>query len=49
MQACLAAPVAALSVMGEAAHGRVTTRHNVDVEAAKLAKLFALSAGGAAC
>lgn len=49
MQACLAAPLETLSAMGEAAHQRVTARHNVDVEAAKLARLFAGSAGGKSC
>jgi colanic acid/amylovoran biosynthesis glycosyltransferase len=40
MQACLDAPAHQLAGMGEAAHSRVRERHNVDIEAAKLAKLF---------
>jgi colanic acid/amylovoran biosynthesis glycosyltransferase len=41
MQACLDAQVHDLALMGEAAHNHVIARHSVDVEAAKLAKLFA--------
>ena len=41
---CLAAPIDVLVRMGEAAHARVLARHDVDVEAAKLAGLFAASA-----
>jgi colanic acid/amylovoran biosynthesis glycosyltransferase len=49
MQACLEAPVETLARMGAAAHERVRERHNVDMEAAKLAKLFQCSveSGGA--
>jgi colanic acid/amylovoran biosynthesis glycosyltransferase len=48
MQACLDAPVDMLGRLGEAAHKRVRERHNVDREAAKLAKLFqyAVESGG---
>jgi glycosyltransferase involved in cell wall biosynthesis len=49
MQDCLATPVASLSAMGNAAYERVTSRHNVDTEAKKLARLFAISAGTAKC
>ncbi len=41
MRACLDAPVEMLSRMGEAGHQRALERHNVDTEAAKLARLFA--------
>lgn len=41
MRACLDAPVELLSRMGEGGHQRALERHNVDTEAAKLAKLFA--------
>lgn len=41
MRACLDAPVEMLSRMGEVGHQRALERHNVDIEAAKLAKLFA--------
>ncbi len=40
MQACLDSPPAMLARMGEAARNVVLARHNVDVEAAKLAALF---------
>jgi glycosyltransferase involved in cell wall biosynthesis len=40
MQACLDVPAGQLACMGEAAHKRVFDRHNVDIEAGKLAKLF---------
>ncbi|MCE9657611.1 MAG: glycosyltransferase [Burkholderiales bacterium] len=43
MAACLAAPTETLERMGEAAHARVLARHDVDIEAAKLAKLFRAS------
>ncbi len=43
MSACLAAPFETLERMGEAAHARVLARHDVDIEAAKLAKLFRAS------
>jgi glycosyltransferase involved in cell wall biosynthesis len=48
MQACLDAPADVLTRMGEAAHKRVLARHNVDTEAAELAKLFqgAIERGG---
>ena len=42
MQVCLDAPTDMLTRMGEAARTRVLARHNVDTEAAKLAKLFRL-------
>jgi colanic acid/amylovoran biosynthesis glycosyltransferase len=37
---CLAMPVEALQKMGDAGFERVTRRHNVDLEASKLAALF---------
>jgi colanic acid/amylovoran biosynthesis glycosyltransferase len=40
IQACLEAPVKELAAMGSAARNRVMDRHDVDVESAKLAKLF---------
>jgi len=40
MQACLDAPPGEIEAMGAAAHARVKARHDVDVEADKLAKLF---------
>jgi hypothetical protein len=40
MQDCLDAPVEKLVRMGEAAQERVRLRHSVDIEAAKLVKLF---------
>ena len=40
MQACLDAPADTLAGMGLAAHARALARHDVDTEAAKLAKLF---------
>jgi glycosyltransferase involved in cell wall biosynthesis len=40
MQACLQASVPRLIAMGEAARRRVLARHDVDVEAARLADLF---------
>jgi colanic acid/amylovoran biosynthesis glycosyltransferase len=43
---CLATPVEQLQKMGNAGFERVTSRHNVDLEASKLATLF--RAGGAA-
>jgi colanic acid/amylovoran biosynthesis glycosyltransferase len=43
---CLAMPVAALQKMGDSGYERVTRRHNVDLEASKLAALF--HAAGAA-
>jgi colanic acid/amylovoran biosynthesis glycosyltransferase len=46
MQACLDEPVDTLVRMGEAAHERVLARHDVDTEAAKLAKLFEAAVGG---
>ena len=45
---CLAAPADALARMGEAARDRVLARHDVDIEAAKLAGLFAASAAARA-
>jgi colanic acid/amylovoran biosynthesis glycosyltransferase len=40
MQECLERPVADIRRMGEAACARVSERHSIDVEAAKLAALF---------
>lgn len=40
METCLNMPVDVLRRMGEAAHARVLTRHNVDTQAAKLIELF---------
>jgi glycosyltransferase involved in cell wall biosynthesis len=40
IRACLDAPTDMLMRMGEAAHERVLARHDIDVEAAGLAKLF---------
>jgi colanic acid/amylovoran biosynthesis glycosyltransferase len=40
MQECLDAPLDMLARLGRAAHTRVVARHNVDIEAAKLASLF---------
>jgi glycosyltransferase involved in cell wall biosynthesis len=40
MQVCLDTPVNTLNLMGEAARKRVITNHNIDTEAAALAKLF---------
>jgi colanic acid/amylovoran biosynthesis glycosyltransferase len=40
MKACLDSPADKLAQMGEAARRRVLSRHDVDMEAAKLAKLF---------
>jgi len=45
---CLGLDAAALEHMGAQARQRALSRHDVDVEAAKLARLFALSAGGVA-
>lgn len=47
MQACLDSPPATLACMGEAARNVVLARHNVDVEAAKLAALFRRTAEAA--
>lgn len=47
MQACLDAPADTLARMGEAAHTRVLARHDVDTEAARLAKLFRGATEGA--
>jgi colanic acid/amylovoran biosynthesis glycosyltransferase len=40
LAACLAAPLAQLQRLGEAAHHRVVSRHSIEVETAKLAQLF---------
>jgi colanic acid/amylovoran biosynthesis glycosyltransferase len=40
LEEMLATPPAALEAMGQAAHARVLERHAIDVEAAKLARLF---------
>jgi colanic acid/amylovoran biosynthesis glycosyltransferase len=45
LEAFLAAPLQQLDAMGEAGHQRVLERHSVDIEAAKLARLFQASAG----
>lgn len=44
MQTCLAASAEQLERMGQAAHARAVERHSIGVEAAKLARLFALHA-----
>lgn len=49
MQACLDAPADILVRMGESAYRRVLARHDVDREAAKLAKLFQDAAGEERC
>lgn len=41
IESCLRADAPAISAMGEAARARVLARHDIDVEAAKLEKLFA--------
>ena len=46
--ACLAADGETLARMGSAGRERVLARHDVDVEAGKLARLFAAPTGGAA-
>ena len=46
MQACLEAPGELLTRMGKAAQERVRARHNVDLQAAQLAKLFRAAATG---
>jgi colanic acid/amylovoran biosynthesis glycosyltransferase len=48
MMECLAAPIEALTRLGEAARERVLSRHDIDTEAAKLAALFAASAAARA-
>lgn len=40
MEDCVSKPVGALREMGEAAHLRVLERHSIDIEAAKLARMF---------
>jgi colanic acid/amylovoran biosynthesis glycosyltransferase len=45
MAACLSATPEVLSTMASAAYERVIARHNIDVEAAKLAELFRQTAG----
>ena len=40
MLACLATTPPELARLGQAAHGRVLERHDIDTEAAKLARLF---------
>ena len=44
MQAFLALPLAAVEEMGDAAHARALERHSIDIEAGKLAQLFASAA-----
>jgi glycosyltransferase involved in cell wall biosynthesis len=46
LEEMLATPAAALEAMGQAAHARVLERHAIDIEAAKLARLFGASAQG---
>ncbi|WP_426112970.1 glycosyltransferase family 4 protein [Massilia sp. PWRC2] len=46
LEALLATPSASLEAMGQAAHVRVLERHAIDVEAAKLARLFTASVRG---
>jgi colanic acid/amylovoran biosynthesis glycosyltransferase len=46
MQACLETPVETLTRMGEVANRRMRERHNVDMEAAKLAELFQCAVDG---
>ena len=46
MQACLGTPAATLARMGVAAHQRVLGRHNVDTQAAELARLFQTAVEG---
>ena len=48
MQACLAAPESALAAMGEAASQRARARHDIDIEAGKLAAIFDSYSGSAA-
>jgi glycosyltransferase involved in cell wall biosynthesis len=48
MMECLGLDAAALERMGNQARQSALSRHDVDIEAAKLARLFALSAGGVA-
>jgi colanic acid/amylovoran biosynthesis glycosyltransferase len=43
MRACVAAPVEELTRMGEAGRARILMRHDVDVEAEKLVRLFQTS------
>jgi glycosyltransferase involved in cell wall biosynthesis len=47
LQEFLVTPLPELAAMGEAGHQRVLERHSVDIEAAKLARLFHSSADGA--
>ena len=47
MQACLDAPIDRLSRMGKAAYEHVLSRHNADIQAATLAKLFSVVIEGA--
>jgi hypothetical protein len=44
MRACLNTPENELARMGDSAHERALTRHDIDREAAKLRALFAASA-----
>lgn len=48
IELCLATPSARWNAMGEAARARVLARHSIDVEAAKLAALFARTSTGPA-
>jgi colanic acid/amylovoran biosynthesis glycosyltransferase len=43
LEEMLATPAAVLEAMGQAAHARVLERHAIDIEAAKLARLFRAS------
>ena len=44
MQTFLALPLAAVEEMGDAAHTQALERHSIDIEAGKLAQLFAAAA-----
>ena len=46
MQACLATSAAELASIGDAARARVLERHDIDIEAGKLARLFARGSSG---
>ena len=46
LQTCLDAPIQHLMGMGEAAYARVVARHQIDIEASRLAELFKASQRG---
>ena len=46
IEACLAAPEQALARMGASGRERVLARHSADLEAGKLARLFAMAPSG---